>query len=245
MKILWHNEVDINDQAASTEHIDYPLSNLVDPRLSRVFRTTDDDDEYIVISGTDITADAIAILNHNITSGATIKIQGNDTDAWGAPSFEQSITWAEYAIFQTFTSGEYNYWRLFIDDASNPDEYIQIGRLFLGEVLEMPGMKADQEIDDGITDSVDFSPSGQVYGDTGIDYRTMTINFPYISEDERVDIREMADDRRLSEPFVLDIWPGDTREKVMYCVLTTMPKWKRSDDRNYIWQLQMIVREVF
>ena len=148
MIILWNNEIDKNTYTALTEHVDYPLTNLIDPRLSRVYHSLSDDDQYILIAGTDIKADAIAILNHNISSGATIRIQGNDADVWGAPTFNQLLTWAEYILFQEFTSGEYDYWRLFVDDPANPDGYIKIGRLYLGEVLEMPGMKPDQEIDD-------------------------------------------------------------------------------------------------
>lgn len=242
MKILWNNEVDKNTITASGTHVDYPLSNLVYPHLSRVFHATDDDDEYILIAGTDIDADSIAIMNHNFTSAAVIKIQGNDTNVWTSPSYTKTLTWTEYTIFEDFTSGQYNYWRLFIDDAANPDGYISIGRLFLGEKLELPGMKPDQGVDDMTTDKVSFSESGQTYGDAVVKFRKYTVNFPYISEAERVKIRAAFTDRRIFKPFPVKMFD---LELAMYSVFADVLKWKRSDDENYPWQLQMILREVY
>ena len=36
--------------------------------------------------------DVAAIIHHNLTAGLNVRIQGNATDAWGAPSLDQATT---------------------------------------------------------------------------------------------------------------------------------------------------------
>lgn len=83
-----------------------------------------------------------AVLHlHNVSSGATVKIQGHTADAWGAPSLDETITWRAGTMFRYLTSAAktYRYWRLKVEgDAANPDGWIGIGELYLGGWFE-PG----------------------------------------------------------------------------------------------------------
>lgn len=73
-----------------------------------------------------------------ISSTATVKIQGNGTDVWTAPSFDQTVTYSEdgMSYFSDSGFGAYRYWRIEITDLDNPNGYIEVSNIYLGEVFE-------------------------------------------------------------------------------------------------------------
>jgi hypothetical protein len=78
---------------------------------------------------------AVAIADHNISSGATIALAGNSADSWAAPAYSLALAWAADTIV-AFLDQTYRYWRLEIDDPTNPDGYIEVGDWFLGSYFE-------------------------------------------------------------------------------------------------------------
>jgi hypothetical protein len=88
--------------------------------------------------------EAIALIHHDFDAGADVKIQGNATDSWGAPTFSASITipawlgvgagrWPVNAFLDLRTLPGYDatgfkYWRLVITSNS---QNIQMGQIWL------------------------------------------------------------------------------------------------------------------
>lgn len=72
---------------------------------------------------------ALCLMNHNLKSGATIKIQAHATDAWGAPTYDEVVTWHTRSIWMAI-SADLPWWRLTIEDAGN-DNLPQIGEIIL------------------------------------------------------------------------------------------------------------------
>ncbi|UCF13196.1 MAG: hypothetical protein JSW06_02785 [Thermoplasmatales archaeon] len=252
MRILWDNKYLSASITASSQDPDYPLSNTQDTRLTRLFRTNNlVDDQYITIN-TEIKASYVAIMNHNISSDATIQLLGanedtNDVVDWDNPDVTISVTHRDYIIVQKFTEATYTDWRLTIDDPNNSDGYIKIGSVFIGTYLQMPGMsRKANNIDNLSTSEVSFSDSGQVYGDEGYDYRENSVSFPLISQDKREQIVSMYKEVTKIKPVIMLLWAERLDlEKPIYCVLTLDPKFKRTDSHNDPFQLQLKFREVF
>ena len=106
----------------------------------RVFRSAD---------GTSVTFDinlgsaqrvrAFAMLDHNLGSTGTIRLQGNSSASWGSSPFDETITWASPSV-TLFFDATYRYWRLTLTDSSAT--YIEVGKLFLGDYLELPHRSA-------------------------------------------------------------------------------------------------------
>lgn len=71
----------------------------------------------------------------SLSSDATIKIQGNSTNVWTSPQFEQALPYDERAICSINTSGfgSYRYWRFQIVDRANPNGYLELSYAYLGE----------------------------------------------------------------------------------------------------------------
>ncbi|MBW2638381.1 MAG: hypothetical protein JRC86_12885, partial [Deltaproteobacteria bacterium] len=80
--------------------------------------------------------DFIAILNHNISDSATIKLIGADDDAFTTNKTEDEITHnANNIYFFLSASRTKRYFRLSIEDPTNSAGYIQVS-VFLGKYFE-------------------------------------------------------------------------------------------------------------
>jgi len=79
--------------------------------------------------------DTFAILNHNMTRSATFRIEGCTEPTFASPGFELilpvTVTNLYYVAPELPLNG-YRYWRISIDDTSNPDPYIQAGCIVFG-----------------------------------------------------------------------------------------------------------------
>jgi len=75
-----------------------------------------------------------------ISESATLKLQGNSSDSWASPLYEQTLTYDELAIMDIKTSGDeglhssaLRYWRLSIIDKANSNGYVELSNVYLGE----------------------------------------------------------------------------------------------------------------
>jgi hypothetical protein len=81
--------------------------------------------------------DLIGILNHNLTTFATIEIAAGTSTAYA--NYSTTITWREFDAFTRLSSAQsYRYWRIRITDTSNPDGFIEVGYVLLGSLVQ-PG----------------------------------------------------------------------------------------------------------
>lgn len=251
MIILYDNLVEDATITASTENPDYDFTTAFnDKRLSRYGRTTDDDDEWIkfVFAGA-VSVSCLCILDHNITSGATIILQGNASDSWGAPTFTQSITSDDLfdgIYFKTFATQSFRYWRLWIDDASNPDTYIQVSKIFLGTYITLPGMNLGQIVTTKSNSVATKSVTGQLYGDRRIQPQGAEITFTDVSNTNKVAVQTFALDRDVTECFIVCIWENSLSVQApIYCALTELPQFTRSQSNGALWNFSIKIEECF
>ena len=76
-----------------------------------------------------------------ISSTATVKIQGNATNAWSSPQVDETVTVADYGIGLVDRDGiggiACRWWKLKIVDASNAYGHIELGALVLGTHISL------------------------------------------------------------------------------------------------------------
>jgi len=118
--------------AVSTEDPLYVKENLYNKRPSFPFRFTAKSNQYIELDmGVNITPTILSLINHNLLSGATIKIEAdNDPPNWIAPSYSAVVTWREENLYKKISGQTYRWWRIFVTDAANPVN-LQIGEAIL------------------------------------------------------------------------------------------------------------------
>ena len=131
----------------ATEDSAYPASNLAYNDHVRIYRSTDAAMEYILLDfGSVVNINFMFSSRfHNLQTDAVVNIQGNDADDWGDPDLNAPITCtAGKALCKTFTTGSYRWWRLHLDDDTNPDGYLELANLWLGEWQNLAGAFGDE-----------------------------------------------------------------------------------------------------
>jgi len=106
-----------------------------------------------------------------ISPSAIIRILGNETNNWTAPSYEQTLTYNDAILQQMKEAGFHTeslrYWRLQIIDASNPLGFVEFGSVYLGEYYSptrgSPQFPFQSEYIDRSTTV--FSEGGQTFSD--------------------------------------------------------------------------------
>ena len=246
MRIAYDNLIDDYTLTPSSEDGSYPVENIQDTRLSRVFRTDSEVSDVTIDidlgSAQGITC--CAILAHNITSGATIKIQADDNAGFSSPA-ELSLTHAAGIIVHFFSSTpSYRYWRFYIDDDSNSDGYIELGRLFLGTYLTIDNSCLRELPEEALdTSVVDYSLTGQAYGDEGDIFRRYALQFPYWSSSMLSSIKTFVEAVKKYEPFILVI-DEDNTDKILPCYCVKEEDSMYTHIFDYAWEGSMTFREV-
>lgn len=181
-----------------------------------------------------------------ISPTATIKLQGNETDIWTGPSYDQSITY-DSEVMSKFKADANDglhtealrFWRLKIVDSDNPNGYIEIGSLFLGEFWEPTrgaiGFPFDAEYIDRSTTI--FSEGGQTF--TDIREKTEAFNLEWrgltIAEKEVLD--DIFDTFGVSIPFFVQIDPDNAMSTdtnyLRYVKMEQAPRYQLLSPGNY------------
>lgn len=128
---------------ALTEEVNFPVEMTQKRAPGRRWRsTTVVTDQTIVadLGADDIPAKAFFIRGNNFSAAAVVTIQASLTDdagGWAAPAFEAVLSPVDNVMLGAFFDEQiYQYWRLLISDATNPDLYVETGPIFLGIYFE-------------------------------------------------------------------------------------------------------------
>lgn len=127
------NKVSGATLSASSADSTYVANNAKALPIAKPWRTTGDTDEGVVIDLLSAQSiDFVALVNHNISAGATITVSAGTTSAcsdYGPTTMTSRLL---DAFLYLPATQSYRYWYVRVQDASNPDGYIQIGYIMLG-----------------------------------------------------------------------------------------------------------------
>jgi hypothetical protein len=170
MKILYDNPLD-DCTISGSERSGFPMTNVQHIHLSRRWRSLTLSAEALLFNagaGNTIDIDTFAIIQHNFSATASVKLQMNSADDWTTPPVDETLTWSAGIIAKFFTSTKsYQYLRVLITDAANADGYLEIGRIMAG--LHLYLYQPLEGILDEVEDStvVSISITGQPFADLG------------------------------------------------------------------------------
>jgi len=124
----------------SSQEAEFPAINTVEDTKELLWRTTAVDSPVYISS--DLSAayeiDFVAILGHNFQAGATIKAIGADDSNFTTGVVEETIGYASTDIYHFFSVRQTKrYWKIQVEDAGNPDGYIEIATIVLGKYLQL------------------------------------------------------------------------------------------------------------
>lgn len=197
-----------------------PAENLAHEFRGRVWRTgTSITNEGVVIDlGSAQSVTSVILLDHTLTSGdSTIKIQGNASDSWGAPSVDETLTWASGTISKTFTGGSYRYWRLIFTKASAGVSR-DIGRMFLGTYLDTTDAPDYDGYDQRKEDLSRKTKSrgGQTWTDRQAQYCTLDIDCSRFGQTDIDNMAAMFDSVGQSKSFFFQCQTSSPLNAIWY-----------------------------
>ena len=136
----------LNWVADSTEPGDFDVNNVNTDIVEQVWRSATGDVAATLECDTEVTqgilVDTIALLNHNITSSATIVMEASNSPTFSPVGETIQLEWEAdniYYIAPTFPTSQWRYWRLLISDGTNPDNHLQIGTIIFGQAVILHG----------------------------------------------------------------------------------------------------------
>lgn len=283
MKILYDNKAIATTTTItpSSETVGFEASaSLKDTRLARKWRSTGVSSETLVFADTTnaIAATYCIIQAHNLTSGATITLQGNNTNVWTSPAYSVNVPGIRKQAYIVDSAGAYItgadldplwgydfvskraalndirvvsfplqgfvYWRLVIQDVGNPAGYIEIGNVYIGKSLDMPGMEPSQQIPYKSTSVAQKSIGAQLYGDSRPRLHAATINFPMIIDELKQEIEYFFDVVDTINPFILLVWENTLENfPPLYSCLTKDLEWAKVNQSGLEWSLNLSFEE--
>lgn len=142
----------------------WPYTNTQQRWKTKSCRLTGITSKYIRTAGsTALTANAFFIFFHNITASGTVTVKGSNNN-WGTTPFSQAMTrTANLFVYVSPTLLTYDDFGFYVDDATNTDGYLELGRIWLGEYYqETAGYSPDIQETQEDPSAVMESTGGQV-----------------------------------------------------------------------------------
>ncbi len=250
MKATIIKNIDSATIIASSENPFYTFSEaLKDSRLSRKGKTYFKVDQWIKFSfASAISADTVAILGSNLSDSATVKIEANASDSWSSPSVSETLeNFSGVWVYQFSSVQTYPFWRITLDDPTNPESHIEIGRVVLDKSVTFPGMSVNQVFKKNTTSEAAFSTSGAAYGIERTRYNSASFTFPMVTQTEKESMEDFFYNSDLVNPYLLFVWENSLDiQRPLYVVNSSLPEFTRVETlEGILWSFQNEIREVF
>lgn len=135
--IGYANQIDQSTLAGGSWSNTNPLANLKTRYLKQKARSNN-----ALAASTIITLDlttpqrigVLALVAHNLSEVATVRIQAASDSGFSTILFDSgaSLVYRATDYASTFAITEARYWKISINDTTNPSGYVEIGRIFIG-----------------------------------------------------------------------------------------------------------------
>lgn len=187
MRIAYDNFIDSlssDSILASSFDTSYPLTNVQDQRLTTKWQTEDVTSATAIFDlGSTTECSIFAILGHDLASGGTVTVVGNDDIASGltwvtsGESSAQTITYNANIMLSFVTPISNRYWK-FTFSGQNEAGF-SIGRIWIGDYISIdPSSLDDFTVTKKRDDIVVYGKNRQKYASVGNTWRSIDLSFP-------------------------------------------------------------------
>ena len=209
IKFFWNNLVTDSGKILSSPNAQFPASNLIDSRRTKVVRTTSNSDTLIFDFGASEEIDSVFVVDNPIDG---FGINSLSASASEAPSFIPDFLNLPVTLNNKYGQGllEFapvtaRYFRLTMGSTLG---YCELSKIFIGKKLELIDGKSinfgwthkEEEI---ITKS--FNRYGQQFTDLVGVFKEFNISFSNLTKDQLEQIDEMTDYVGTALPFFVAI----------------------------------------
>jgi len=236
----------------TTENTEFPATNVQNFQPSKQWNTlgTITAETLVIDLGSAMTVDTFIVAGHNFDGTETsVKIQGNATDSWGAPTVDETMTVVVGEPFKaTFASNNLRFWRFIFTKAAAAN-IKKVGRLWLGEEIDT-GALGDPDYK-GVTDTtndrsvVSKSIGGQTYIEIKNQFKSFTLNMSLVPEATMATYVTEFDTLGTSIPYFIIISSQSPLERLWYVRNTKSLKKKvGAFDSQFHWDTSIDIEEI-
>lgn len=199
--------------------------------------------------------DTFAILGHNFSPGAIVRIQANIDDVWIAPPFNQVVAVDEevnnLVLANDGFGADYEYYRVTILDPSNPCGYLEVGRIVGGQAFTFEN---NEDITDsysiGYTDESESMKSQGYFraSNENVTVRDFSANFSKLfsvtgQDDNFKGFRALRKSVKTTRPFLTILDRDNVRVLNIWGQFTSLPS--ESFGINQFASFPIKIEEVF
>jgi hypothetical protein len=194
---------------ASSENELFPLSNLTDPRRTKVYRSLTSSASIVFDFGEAKEIDSVFFVDNSLASfGITAaQIELNSVNEWEAPlaSYAVSINHSQGVGFLKFPLGSFQFLRI---NLSSNNEFCELSKIFIGkEITFANGMGIDfgWTYQDKDLSTIKENRYGQKFIDVVTRQKQISFSIRSMNKDELDQVMEVYDSKGITDPFFVKI----------------------------------------
>lgn len=253
MRIYGDNQISGSTLTASSTKAGYDVDYLKEPQLAKGFSFDGNSGNIVIALPSSTNIQHVIIDTGNMSSSATVTLEGNTTNVWTSPAYSESMTYTSSAFYIDLDE-TYQFFRLVIEDLTKTTAefgYISIG----GAYTQMPPINYNAEIFYNTTAKNTMSIGGQVYGDDGYEFLETTFKFPMIEEDStsfnglsvatRSEIRDLFLSVKNITPVWVFLWANNLDEyPPVFCIFNQSKISFKKTDYSKVYSTSLSLMEV-
>jgi len=151
----------------------------------------------------------LGLINHNISSAATISIILSTTSDFSAGNTTEVLTYNAYAIYKFITLVNKQYVRVQIADPTNPNSYIQVGPVWVSKYFEPSrGANVITFLEEGYEDGgddlseIEFTPAGVLYAQERPFVEAVNLSFRQIDATSKGQVKALIEEVGLTRSLI-------------------------------------------
>lgn len=207
IRFLSNNLAEGSILTASSENAQFPVSNILDDRRTKVFRSNSNSDNLVIDMGNAEDVDSFAVVD-NWQGGfgfTTLTLEANGTDDWGSPAFSEVISFDnEFGVgVKEFTEVSYRFWRIVMTGSLG---YCELSNFFIGKAskVDTNGVGYNWSYKNKDLSRVSSNRYGQEFiDDIGTQKELSNLQFQVMNKDEIDVLLSVWDNNRRVKPFFI------------------------------------------
>lgn len=193
--------------SASSENAQFPVSNIIDPRRSKVYRSTVSTANIVFDFWETSEVDSFFIVSdkRNGLGVSTVTLEFSHTNVWSSPAATEVIQLdAKYnAGYKEFALKEYRFCRVVFTSTLS---FCEIANIFIGKKLDLNrSINFNWSIKDNELSRKQVNRYGQIFSDIIIKQRVVNASLRLLDKDQLDKINSIIDFYGETKPFFVRI----------------------------------------
>jgi len=245
LKFFSGNLIDQATLYPSSENANFPASNLLDPRRSKVYRSTDSASSIILDFQETSEIDSIFLVDEprNGFGISTLDFELNATANFTSPAYSNSVTFSPVygAGYKIFTQQDYRFCKLNLTSSLG---YCELSKLFIGKHIDLGrGPNFNWTYQDKDLSIIKENRYGQRFVDVIQRQKALSIQLNLLDKNQLDLIFDLYDSKSTIKPFFVvigdDNMVSDHRRFAGMVYLNAMPTIINTSFGRYSISMQM------